>query len=81
MFTEIHEPIITLVSYERAGMQLKRFRWRNQLFAVEKVTAVTNIRDGSVRQRRWSVVSGGAVYRLLFDRVAETWELEAVYCE
>ncbi len=42
---------------------------------------VTELKDGGVRQRLYSVVVGPNVYRLLFNRDTEEWWLEEVWCE
>ncbi len=81
MFTEVHELIEVIGIYQKSGFVPKKFQWRDKTYLVDEVTAVAEIRDGETKQRRYSVLVGGNVYRLLFHRDREVWWLEEVYCD
>ncbi len=81
MFTTVHELIEVAGVYRQSGFLPKKFCWKNKVYAVDQVTAVAEIRDGQTKQRRYSVTSGGNVYRLLMHRDREVWWLEEIYCD
>ena len=66
MLTQIDEPIIVAGVYEKASFFPRVFLWQSQKYKVEKITLVSEIKDGSVRQRVYSVISGDVLYRLKF---------------
>jgi hypothetical protein len=81
MFTEIREPISVAGVYHRQTFIPRKFKWRGQSYSVEQITLQSDTRDGGVRQRLYSVMAKGNLYRLTFDRDHETWLLEEVWCE
>lgn len=81
MCQTIHEKIAVVGVYNRATFSPKKFLWQGRRHVVDEVTLVSDTRDGGVRQRMYAVMSGGNVYRLLFNREEETWFLEEVWCE
>ena len=59
----------------------RKFQWGSRVLQVDEVTLVSDLKDGGVRQRRYGVVSGGNLYRLLFNRENEQWILEEIWVE
>lgn len=78
MFTPIEESVAVAGVYEKASFFPRVFLWRGRKYPIEKITLVSDIKDGSARQRVYSVLSGETLYRLLFDREKEGWQLVAI---
>jgi hypothetical protein len=81
MFTPISESIAVVGTYNQSKFHPRKFKWRDRVYPVEQLTFVTELKDGSVRQRIYSVMSGGNAYRLVFNRDTEDWQLAEVWCE
>jgi hypothetical protein len=81
MYQTIHEVVAVAGVYTQAKFTPKKFQWRTKSYQVDQITLSSNIKDGGVRFRTYSVMSGGNLYRLLFNRDDETWLLEEVWCE
>ncbi len=78
MLTTIDEPITVAGVYEGTSFLPAVFKWKNGKFKVEEITLVSDLQDGGVRKRVYSVVSGDTLYRLCFDREQESWRLVAI---
>ena len=78
MVTPIDETIAVGGIYERGAFSPRVFRWKGQKYTVEHVTLISDLRDGSVRKRVYSVLVNEVLYRLCFDRDHEEWKLLAI---
>jgi len=81
MYQKIGDRILVTGTYTRGGFTPQKFHWQRQTYPIAQITLKSDIRDGGVRKRFYSVVSGANVYRLEFNRDSETWLLEEVWCE
>lgn len=81
MFTSINEPISVAGVYHHHTFTPRKFKWRGQEYSVEKITLRSDTKDGGIRQRLYSVMAGGNLYRLTFNRDQETWMLEEIWHE
>lgn len=81
MYQSIHEAIQVVGVYRQRRFKPVKFQWQQRVLPVDEITMETELRDGGIKQRMYSVVSGGNVYRLLFNRDSEEWWLEEVWCE
>ena len=81
MFEKIEEKISVLGAYIKGEFIPKKFKWRGKEYTIEKITLVSNIRDGSVKKRLYGVTSSTNLYRLSFNRDDESWLLEEIWCE
>ena len=81
MYQKIGEDIGVLGIYQKAKFILKKFEWRGRDYLIEKITLISDIKDGQVRKRLYSVACGPNLYRLEFNRESEKWTLEEVWCE
>lgn len=81
MYQTIGETIRVIGLYAHQSFVPKKFLWQQKEYPIEKITFVTDMRDGVTRKRRYSVVSGAQAYRLLFNRNEETWVLEELWVE
>lgn len=81
MFQTITEEIAVVGTYERGHFTPKKFKWRSKTHLITEITLATDAKDGGVRKRRYSVMSGGNLYRLEFNRDNEHWLLTEVWCE
>lgn len=80
-FIEINERIEVAGVYAQGRFFPKKFKWKNQIFKIDQVTLVSELKDGLTKKRLYSVQSGPNVYRLIFDREGETWSLSEVWYE
>lgn len=81
MYQTIGEAIKVIGVYRQQTFYPRKFLWHQKEYPIEKITFVTDLRDGTTRKRRYSVVSGANAYRLLFNRTEETWVLEELWVE
>lgn len=81
MFTKINEQVAVVGTYNHSTFIPKKFLWRDKVLKVDELTFVSDSREGSIKNRVYSVVSGGNVYRLHFNRETEEWMIAEVFCE
>ncbi len=66
---------------KRLKFEPKKFLWRGKVYPVQEITLANDFKDGGVRKRWYSLLSGGNVYRVCFNRESEAWQLEEVWCD
>ena len=81
MFQKIDERVDVVGSYGKGPFVPKKMRWNGRVFGIEKVTLISEIRDGLVKKRLYSFTSGKDLYRLMFNRETENWMLEEIWVE
>lgn len=81
MYQPIHEPVSVAGIYEHGKFRPLKFRWQNKLLVITEICSVHDFRDGTVQKRRFSVMAGGTVYLLEFNRNQENWLLEELWIE
>lgn len=81
MFTTLHDRIQVIGTFTFKGFVPKKFQWKNKTYIVKRVTLVSDVKDGGLRQRWYSVEAAGNIYRLLHNRDYEEWWVEAVYVD
>lgn len=81
MYQIIGETIWVAGVYKHAQFTPKKFKWRQREFSITQITLISDTRDGTVKKRLYSVVSGNEVYRLEFNRESEQWYLQELWVE
>lgn len=81
MFQIIGEAIAVVGMYKNSVFTPKKFLWKSRVYLIEKITLISDTRDGMVRLRLYSVLCGKTLYRILFNRETEKWILEEVWVE
>lgn len=81
MFQMIGEKVDVIGLYTKAHFLPKKIKWAGKVLLVEKLTLISEIRDGEVKKRMYSFTNGVNMYRLLFNRDTEVWTLEEVWVE
>jgi len=81
MYQPIGEEISVAGVFARGQFQPTKFRWQNQVYPIKEVTFTAQVRDGGVIYRFFSVLSGGNLYRLRFEPLAQHWQLQEIWCE
>ena len=81
MFQRIDEKVDIIGLYTKGHFLPKKMKWNGRVFPIDKITLVTEVRDGEVKKRLYSFVSGKDLYRLLFNRETEMWVLEEIWVE
>lgn len=79
MYQPFHEKIAVAGVYKAGRFTPKWFYWRKKMYHVSEVTLRSDIKDGEVKKRLFSLVASGNVYRLEFNRDTEQWWLEEVW--
>lgn len=81
MYEEINEDISVIGIYQNHRFLPKKFKWQDRIFRIDEVTLTNDVRDGNIKKRLYSVLSGGNVYRLEFNRESEQWQLLAIWVD
>lgn len=81
MFTSLNEPVSVVAVYSNNTVQPRKLLWRGREYQVEKITLTSDIREGVIQRRVYSIQLEKNIYRLEFNRTTESWKLLEVYCE
>lgn len=81
MFLSLGEAISVAGVYKSSMFIPKKFSWKNKIYPVEKITLISDTKDGLVRKRIYSLLSGGTLHRIMFNRETEKWTLEELWVE
>ncbi len=81
MYHTIDQKITVAGVYHNGTFIPKKFKWNEKAFAINEITLSSDFKDGGVRKRYYSVVSGREVYRIEFDRDQEQWFLRELWVE
>lgn len=81
MYQTIGEDIEVIGIFKRGKLMPRKFQWRQQVLDIQEVTMINDTRDGGVKKRFYSVMSGGNLFRLSFNRDSEVWRVEEIWCE
>ena len=79
VFQKIGEKIAVAGFYDKAKFTPKRFKWHTREYKIEEITIASDIKDGGVKKRMYSVLCSGNLYRICFNRDDEIWILEEVW--
>lgn len=80
-YESINEQVDMVGSYTQGHFKPKKFRWHGRVLNVDQITLQSDVKDGGVKKRLFSVVVGGEVYRLEFNRDSEQWWLKEIWVE
>ena len=81
MYQRIAEKIAVAGWYTRGTFAPRKFRWRERDYPISQITLKSDVKDGGVRYRIYSVMANQELYRLSFDRDNEQWELTELWVE
>jgi hypothetical protein len=81
MYQTIDESIVVAGVYRGGKFEPKKFQWGRQTIEISAITLVSDVKDGGVKKRYFSVISGNNVYRLIFNRESEQWYLGELWIE
>jgi len=81
MYQSIHDHISVVGIYQMGKFIPKKFKWRNKVLKIAEVTLSSDVKDGGVRKRLYSVMAENNLYRLTFNRDQEVWTLDEVWYE
>jgi hypothetical protein len=81
MYQTIHETVRVAGVYDQGKFAPRKFQWKQKTYPIDQITLISNMKNGGVRQRFYSIMSNGNMYRLSFNRDDESWFLEEVWCE
>jgi len=81
MYQTIGEDISIIGIYQKGRFTPKKMQWHSNTLAINQICSVHDFKDGAVRKRRFSVMSGTTLYLIEFDRDLEKWTLEQVWVE
>jgi hypothetical protein len=81
MFQSIGEKVRVAGVYAGGAFLPKKMKWGERVLSIKEITLVTDIKEGLVKKRMYSVLCGKELYRLTFNRETEVWILEEVWVE
>jgi hypothetical protein len=81
MYQTINENIAVVGSYANSQFIPKKFKWNNNIFPIKEITLINDSRDGVIKKRLYSVISGINLYRLEFNRESEKWRILEIWVE
>ena len=81
MYQRIHEKIEVIGVYQRAKFKPVKFKWQQKIYHIKQINLVSDLKDGGIEKRMYSVQIADQVYRLVFDRQEESWWLEEVWVD
>ncbi len=81
MYQIIGETIWVAGVYKSSQFIPKKFKWRDKELPISTITLISDAKDGAIKKRFYSVVSGNAVYSLEFNRESEQWYLQELWVE
>lgn len=81
MYQRIGEDISVIGIYDKSRFTPKKLQWRYNTLVINQICSVHDFKDGAVKKRRFSVMSGTTLYLIEFDRDREKWSLEQVWVE
>lgn len=81
MYQIIHESIEVIGNYQHHTFLPKKFKWKNKIYAINQITLQSDMKDGGVHKRLYSVMADHNLYRLEFNRETEDWLLEEIWLE
>lgn len=80
-YERINETIAVVGSYNQGCFIPKKFKWKNKIFTIQQITLQSDVKDGAVKKRYFSVIAGAECYRLEFNRDNEQWWLRELWVE
>ena len=81
-FVPINEPIdVAGVYSNKRPFQPTKFRWNNKLLPISQITLTSDVKDGGIKKRLYSVVADNVLYRLEFTLDIEQWKLLEIWNE
>ncbi|OGY18385.1 MAG: hypothetical protein A2900_04060 [Candidatus Chisholmbacteria bacterium RIFCSPLOWO2_01_FULL_50_28] len=81
MYQTIGETISVLGIFRETSFVPKTFHWHNRAYPIEEITSIHEVKDESIKKRRYAVLSNGNLYLLEYNRTTETWILEQIWME
>lgn len=76
MIQEINETVAVLTRFSGGSLDPLRFRWRNRVFDIERVTGKWEEREGQNKLHFFSVITGeDDYYELIYNTRTMSWTL------
>lgn len=81
-YGDIEEPIDVISVFTNGRMRPLRFKWKNQVYPIEKVNSKWITNAGANRYYHFSVMAQGPnCFELCFDALNLSWTLNCIYLE
>jgi hypothetical protein len=58
-----------------------KFHWQDRTLAITRITLQSDLKDGEIKKRWYSVLVGSELYRIEFNRESEQWRLKEIWVE
>lgn len=81
MFQTIDEKVSVIGLYKSGVFFPKKIQWGERVLLVREITLVSDIKEGQVKKRMYSLLCGKELYRLVFNRETEIWVLQEIWVE
>lgn len=81
MYQTIHESIKVAGVFDRAHFVPRWFVWGQLRFNIEKITLISDYKQGLLKSKSFSVLAAGNLYRLVFNLNTLDWVLDSVWVD
>mgnify|MGYP000846209680 FL=1 len=81
MYQTIHEPIRVAGVFDKAHFVPRWFEWGQLHLNIEKITLVSDYKQGLLKSKSFSVLAAGNLYRLVFNLNTLDWMLDAIWID
>lgn len=81
MYQDVYEQISVIGIYTTNTFIPKKFLWHSKEYLIREITWKSDVKDGGVKKRFYSVMSGNELYRIEFNRETENWILQQIWIQ
>jgi len=82
MYQTLHETIQVIALFSQGNCTPKKYLWRGTTFFIDQITLKSDVKDGGVKWRYFSVVANDSnVYRLSWNLDSLEWFVEEVWID
>ena len=81
MYQKINQQIWVAGYYQFSKFKPIKFKWHDREIKIDRITLISDFKDGTQKKRFYSVLAGLELYRLEFDRDSEAWYLKEIWVE
>ena len=81
MYQPVHEEIEVIGVFAKGCFTPKKFLWNKRVINIEQITLSSLVKDGGVRNRFYSALNQGNLYRLNYNLDTQHWQLAEVWYE
>ncbi len=81
MYQTIHETIKVGGIFHQAQFKPLWFVWQEKRFDINEITLISDLKNGKVKKKLFSVLANDNLYRLDYCPADQTWFLEQIWVD